>query len=66
MIIWEHLGMMGQKDYRQKWVEKEEFYSRNGFVRGKNLFVTLEQGKSGIDSQAVSKLAKAIKSMLAD
>ena len=46
-IIWEHLGMMGDPQYRSEWGKKREWYLQKGFVEGENLFSTEERG--GLD-----------------
>lgn len=59
--VWEHAGMMGNADYRQKWEKKVAWYKANGYTRDVNLFVTMEDVSSGIDSHEVREIALRIK-----
>lgn len=63
-IIWEHLGMLLRDDYRQGWEWKKEWYARNGFTLGKNLFTTEDDERGGLDSQVIRGIAEKIKKML--
>src|SRR5262249_39390380 len=40
LILWEHLGMLDRDDYKRGWEWKKEWYEKNGYVVGTNLFVT--------------------------
>jgi hypothetical protein len=64
LIIWEHLGMMDKQDYRQGWEWKRQWYEKNGFIAGKSLFTSEEDGRGGLDSTSLKKTAMAIKSIL--
>lgn len=63
-IIWEHLGMLSQADYRQSWERKKDWYLRNGLLEGKNLFTSSETETGGLDSEVVERVAKQIKTLL--
>lgn len=63
-ILWEHLGMLGKADYRRKWERKKEWYEKNGFVLGENLFTTEDDEKGGLDSTTISATAKKIAELL--
>lgn len=41
-FLWEHLGRMDDAEYAKKTVAKLRAYSKNGFVLGRNLIVTME------------------------
>jgi len=41
-IIWEHLGMLDRDDYRHSWETKRDWYARNEFTVGQNLFTSSE------------------------
>ena len=60
---WEHLGMLSDEGYRQKWLEKVEWLKANGIFptaegggpRG-TLVTTQDSADGGIDSAAVALL----------
>ena len=64
LIIWEHLGMLSRPDYKRGWDWKREWYSRNGFVEGKTLFISTEDAKNGLDSARLKETANAIKTLI--
>ena len=64
LIIWEHLGMLSQPDYRRGWEWKKEWYEKNGFVEGKTLFTSVEDDGKGLDSSELRNIAKTIKKLL--
>ena len=57
---WEHCGMMTDPKYRRRWEEKKKFYEKNGIKEGKNLIVTYDNEKGGLDSSAIDALIKEI------
>lgn len=67
-FYWEHLGLMTQKKYREKWKLKLEAYMRDGFVLHqkaqpadeKVLIITEENPNGGINSQEMDDLIKSI------
>ncbi|MEV4147748.1 AAA family ATPase [Amycolatopsis sp. NPDC049691] len=59
-ILWEHLGMLHRDDYRQSWEVKREWYERNGFTVGHNLFVSTEND-GVIDSHEIARQIEALK-----
>ncbi len=63
-ILWEHLGMLVRDDYRKGWEWKKEWYARNGYVLGRNLFTTQDDERGGLDSQSIREVAEAIKKLL--
>lgn len=54
-ILWEHLGMLDRNDYKRGWEWKREWYLKNGYEEGKNLF-TSEEGP-GLDMNEIGKVA---------
>lgn len=53
---WEHCGMMTDPQYRKRWEDKRKFYEKNGIVEGKNLIVTYDDEKGGLDSDLIQKI----------
>ena len=42
LVVWEHFGLMDQKEYRQKTMDKLHFYMQHGFFPSDNLICTYE------------------------
>lgn len=57
MIIWEHLGLLGDEKYLKRTLQKIEDYIKAGYYPGVNLILTADE-KAGtiIDSQVVDSL----------
>ena len=53
---WEHCGMMTDPLYRKRWEDKKKFYEKNGIVEGKNLIVTCDDERGGIDTDLIQKI----------
>lgn len=64
-IIWEHLGMLDDPDYRNRWQAKQAWYEANGFTQGVDFFVTRDEPDGGLDSYRIRKLAEYLKTLLA-
>ena len=64
LIIWEHLGLLWRDDYRRAWDWKKNWYSKNGYVEGKNLFTTADDEKGGLDSNIIKQTAEKIKELM--
>jgi hypothetical protein len=68
VVVWEHLGMMHRDDYRKGWEWKKEWYERNGFQQGKNLFTTKDEptadGRGALDSKPIEEIAVRISGLL--
>ncbi len=68
IFYWEHLGMMTQKDYREKWMKKLEGYRKDGFVlhteatstNDKVLIITEDNPGGGIDSSYIDGLVQDV------
>lgn len=68
IFYWEHLGMMAQKNYREKWLKKLEGYRNDGFVLhteagptdDKVLIITEDNPNGGIDSKYIDDLVGQI------
>lgn len=64
---WEHLGMLGNYKYRNRWEAKQEWYRRNGILpfsegggpRG-TLIITRDQADGGIDSAQLNVLVAEV------
>ncbi len=63
-IIWEHLGLLDQTQYRLSWEAKRECYRANGIVEGKNLFTTRDNPNGGFDSKEIETVVQKIKALL--
>lgn len=64
---WEHLGMLGNKDYRERWQRKLEWYRQQDISPieeggGKNgvLITTFDTEEGGIKSDEVADLVKKV------
>lgn len=64
IIIWEHLGMLSRPDYRLAWEWKKDWYGKNGFTLGHNLFTTQDNDVGALDSHDIKKVAERIKDFL--
>ena len=53
IIIWEHLGLIDNPDYRNKAYRKILKYNENGYYQGKNLILTYETAESPLDPMDV-------------
>jgi hypothetical protein len=58
VVIWEHLGMLGDSQYEKAWDWKRNWYKANGYVEGQNLFTTSEE--HGLDMKAVDGVAQHV------
>ena len=52
--------MLHRDGYRQSWEVKREWYERNGFTVGHNLFASTEND-GGIDSHEIARQIEALK-----
>lgn len=57
-FLWEHLGRMGDSDYSMKTVMKLRTYSKNDYIPGKNLILTMECDGIPLDRKEVEALVK--------
>ena len=64
--LWEHLGMLGNAEYDEKWGYKQEWYRKNGVKPAKEgggevatLITTTE--KNGIDHDQIANLIRMVK-----
>lgn len=65
VYIWEHLGMMDNKEYKAKWEDKKSVYYSNGIKDADSLenakyylITTEESSTSGINSKAINDMIK--------
>ena len=63
IILIEHLGCMGDLAYAMDFGEKSYWYFQNGFVLGKNYFVTSDDPNYGTDSQMIARHVDRIEEM---
>lgn len=56
-IYWEHLGMLGNRGYRQHWQRKQELYTRHGISEAEgNLIISSDDPFSGaLDSEQLQE-----------
>jgi archaellum component FlaC len=64
-IIWEHLGMLDNAEYAERWKQKLNWYEENGFVENVSLYVTVDHYKEGFDSQGILEMAKKVQETVA-
>ena len=60
LTIIEHLGRLFDKRYGMDFGEKCYWYIQDGFILGKNFFVTSDDINGGTDTQAILEVAKAV------
>lgn len=60
LTIIEHLGRLFDKRYAMDFGEKCYWYMQEGFIPGRNLFVTSDDLYGGTDTQAIMETAKAV------
>lgn len=56
--------MLSRPDYKRGWDWKREWYTGNGFVEGKTLFISTEDAKAGLDSVRLKETANVIKTLI--
>ena len=56
-VIIEHAGMLSDPGYAMRFGEKCHIYLQNGYVLGKNFFVTSDDKYGGTDSEAIYQVA---------
>ena len=56
--IWEHLGMMDSDAYVSNTVDKINRYIRDGFLPGKKLILTMENGRFPLSTKIIEKTIK--------
>ena len=55
---WEHFGMMDDKEYRERTIQKLKIYSENNIIPGKNLIITMETQATPINLRQIEALIK--------
>lgn len=63
LIIIEHLGRMWDLSYAMDFGKKSNWYFKEGFILGKNYFVTSDDLNFGTDSQMISRLVDRVEEM---
>lgn len=54
-IYWEHLGMLSNPLYRDKWLKKKDLYEANGIVEDDNLIISHDDPFGGLSMKEVYK-----------
>jgi hypothetical protein len=62
-IVWEHLGMLDRDDYRLSWETKRDWYERNGFAPGQNLFTSTESN-GVIDAAVIAEEVERLRDLV--
>lgn len=57
-IYWEHFGMMSDERYRNKYINKIEFYLRANIIHGINLISTFDDEDGNIDAVMIEQMIK--------
>lgn len=60
ILIWEHLGMMDNPEYKRKAIRKISAYMANNYLPGKNLILTYESEKHPFDIQEVQQVIEGL------
>lgn len=56
-VYWEHLGKLGDYNYRKDWERKQKLYADNGITKEKgNLIITRDELSGAIDTQIISHI----------
>lgn len=63
-VIWEHLGMMHDEEYVRGWKWKLEWYAKNGYTLGKNLFITEERRGQGLSMETITAVANKVRALV--
>ena len=58
ILIWEHLGMLDDPEYRNQALDKILFYEKNGFFPGENLIITFETTKRPLNLSDVDMIIR--------
>ncbi len=61
-VYWEHLGMLGNAQYKEAWEKKRKEYEQNGITeKNGNLIITEDDLDGGLDSRTVEEKIDEIK-----
>ena len=63
LIIIEHLGRMGDHSYATRFGDSSYWYFQEGFILGRNYFVTSDDQNYGTDSQMIARLVDRVEKM---
>lgn len=63
-IYWEHFGMLGMEDYREKTMKKLRTYIENNIIPSINLVITAESFDGSLDVSVISRAIEMMKAML--
>lgn len=59
-LFWEHFGLMDNPEYCASCQYKIETYAKYGIVQGKNLIITMESSKHGLNTEYVDRLIQEL------
>lgn len=59
-VVWEHLGMMDDIEYRNNAFMKIREYESNGYYQGLNLILTFETGKHPMNTRTLRNMIKDV------
>lgn len=63
-IIWEHLGLLDDQDYREKMISKIYRYEQEGFIFGDNLIISYETAKYPLNMRVIENKIERLKERL--
>ena len=73
ILYWEHLGMLGEEEYDQKWERKRQGYEKNGYkiiskeqlkdVKNHKCVLVTKERKGAIDSTEIQEIIDDIKKL---
>ena len=63
-FYWEHMGMLGDIQYRTKAIKKIETYIENGIIPSDRLFITGESLDGKLDSGAIMRTIETLQKLL--
>lgn len=58
VILWEHYGLMDDRDYRSDKIVEIEKYHKSGYFLGENFIFTMETARSPLNTKYVEQLIK--------
>jgi hypothetical protein len=56
VYYWEHLGMLDQTTYKQRWEKKQAWYEKNGYAD--RLILSKDGAGGSLDEQEIARIAR--------